>query len=46
MNKKEFYLIAIIVIYTYLSLIFQVNLRNYVALEKNQRNNITFNAFR
>ncbi len=45
MTKREFYLIAIIVIFTYLAIIFQVNLNNFVAAESGNENNFIFNAF-
>jgi len=45
MTKKEFYLIAIIVIYTYLAIIFQINLKNFIALQKNPRAKLSFNLF-
>lgn len=47
MTKKEFYIVALIVIYTYLAIIFQINLKNVLSLEKNPDKNvkISFNAF-
>lgn len=45
MTKKEFYLISIIVIYTYLAIIFQLNVKNFISLEKNPRAKMSFNLF-
>ncbi len=45
MTKKEFYLISIIVIYTYLAIMFQLNLKNFISLEKNPKAKLSFNLF-
>jgi|GEM_PF-3078900 len=47
MTKKEFYIVALIVIYTYLAIIFQINLRNLIVQERSPGKNIeiSFNAF-
>jgi len=47
MTKKEFYIIALIVIYTYLAIIFQINLKNLLSFEKSPDRNVktSFNAF-
>ncbi len=46
MTKKEFYIIALIVIYTYLAIIFQINLKNFMAWQEDPEDNeVTFNAF-
>ena len=47
MSRKEFYLIAVIVIYTYLAIIFQVNLKNFVVdKDLHGENGLTFNAYK
>ena len=46
MTKKEFYLVALIVIYTYLAVIFQINLRNINYHENKPVSISTFNVFR
>ncbi len=46
MTKKEFYLIALVALYTYLLIIFQINLTNYIAFKKNPNAKITFNLFK
>jgi len=47
MTKKEFYLIALIVIFTYLAIIFQINYKNFIVAEKDGNSeNMEFNAFR
>ena len=47
MTKKEFYIIAIIVIFTYLSILFQVNLKNFVASQDGEQGvTFNFNAYR
>jgi hypothetical protein len=47
MTKKEFYIIALIVIYTYLVIVFHINLNNLISSEKFSGKNfrVTFNAF-
>jgi len=47
MTKKEFYIVALIVIYTYFAIIFQINLKNLLSFEKYPSKNIkiSFNAF-
>ena len=46
MNKKEFYLLVVIVIFTYLAIIFQVNLKNFATAESdNDFGNFNFNAY-
>lgn len=46
MNKKEFYIIAIIVIFCYLAIIFQVNYKKVVSSESGENiNPLDFNAF-
>lgn len=45
MTKKEFYLIAVIVIYTYFAIIFQVNIKAFMNSGKEDQPKITFNAF-
>lgn len=46
MTKKEFYLVALIVVYTYIAIIFHVNVKNFIAKQSNPDDNrITFNAF-
>lgn len=45
MTRKEFYLIAIIVIYTYLAIIFQLSVKNFISMEKNPHAKISFNLF-
>jgi len=44
-NKKEFYIIGIIVVYTYLSIVFQINLKNFISLERNPNAKLSFNLF-
>lgn len=46
MTKKEFYIIILIVVYTYFVIIFQINVNNFIASQKNPNNNkMSFNAF-
>lgn len=45
MSRKEFYITAIIVVFTYLSILFQINLKNFIAAEKNPAHKVTFNLF-
>jgi len=45
MTKKEFYLIAIIVVYTYLAILFQINVKNFISFEKNPHAKMSFNLF-
>ncbi len=45
MNKKEFYLVAVIVMYIYLAFIFQVNLKNFLNMQKNPYTKFTINIF-
>ncbi|MEI7473654.1 MAG: hypothetical protein WCK67_02655 [bacterium] len=46
MNRKEFLLTGLLVIYTYLAIIFQVNLNNLITWQdKNPKAPFSFNAF-
>jgi len=45
MNKKEFFLIATIVMYIYLAFIFHVNFRNFMNVQKNPHAEFTINIF-
>jgi hypothetical protein len=46
MTKKEFYIVAFIVIYTYLAIIFQINVKNFIALQRGEPTKVSFNAFK
>jgi len=48
MSRKEFFIVAFIVVYTYLAIIFQINLKNFLSHHENRNDNnqISFNAFR
>ncbi len=45
MNKREFYLIATIVMYIYLAFIFHVNLKNFINVQKDPYAEFTINIF-
>ncbi|MFA6989684.1 MAG: hypothetical protein WC197_06410 [Candidatus Gastranaerophilaceae bacterium] len=45
MTKKEFYLAAIIVIFCYLSLMFQINFKSLTYTEKGISSEFLYNAF-
>lgn len=45
MNKKEFYLVAVVVVFIYLAFIFQVNLNNFINFQKNPYAEFSFNIF-
>ncbi len=45
MNKREFYLVAVIVMYIYLAFIFHVNLKNFINVQKDPHAEFTINIF-
>jgi len=45
MNKREFYLIAVITMYIYLAFVFHINLKNFINFEKNPHADYTYNIF-
>ena len=45
MTKKEFYLVAVIVIYMYLAFIFHINLKNFINFQKNPHAEYSYNLF-
>jgi hypothetical protein len=45
MTKKEFYVTAVIVIFCYLSLVFQINLKNLTYAEKGICSEFLYNIF-
>lgn len=45
MNKREFYVVAVIVVYIYLAFIFHINLKNFVNFQKNPYSEYTYNIF-
>jgi hypothetical protein len=45
MAKKEFYAVAIIIVYAYLAFIFHINLNNYINFQKDPNSKFTFNIF-
>ena len=46
MTKKEFYIVALIVVYTYLAIIFQINLKNLNFHENGSESKLSFNIFK
>jgi hypothetical protein len=45
MTKKEFYLIALIVVFCYFSIMFQINLKQLTCAEKGLSVEFLYNAF-
>ena len=45
MTQKEFFFIAVVIIYMYLALIFHINLKNFITFQKNSYAKFSFNIF-